>query len=172
MSEKWKDVVGYEGWYSVSSNGEIRRDRPGKRTYVGRIVTPTLDSYGYPQVHLYKNGSRKQFGVHRIVAASFLGSNSDGLEINHKDCNKQNNAESNLEYVTRSENVLHGHKNNCYPSVQGESGISNKLTNEEVKEIRRIFKDGNIFQRVLGEMFGVSQATVSRIVLRQSWKHI
>ena len=51
--------------------------------------------------------------VHRLVALAFLGPppSSDWLHVNHKDEDKQNNAVSNLEYVTPAENRAHYLKN-------------------------------------------------------------
>lgn len=45
--------------------------------------------------------------VHALVAAAFIGERPEGLDVNHKDGDKTNNRACNLEYVTRSENVLH-----------------------------------------------------------------
>lgn len=52
--------------------------------------------------------SGKTRNVARIIALYFLGPSS--LEVNHIDGNKQNNHISNLEFVTKSENMIHAYK--------------------------------------------------------------
>ena len=113
----WKDVVGYEGLYEVSDSGEVRScDRYIKtdirhvksRLIKGKILFQNLKSNGYKTVDLSKEGKVKTTSVHRIVAEAFLP-NPDGLRfVNHKDSNRTNNAVSNLEWVTSSENRKHG----------------------------------------------------------------
>ncbi|UCF55879.1 MAG: HNH endonuclease, partial [Deltaproteobacteria bacterium] len=51
-----------------------------------------------------------QFLVHRLVAEAFIGSCPEAHEINHKDCDPSNNHVSNLEWVTRKENIAHAVK--------------------------------------------------------------
>lgn len=98
MIEEWRDIRGYEGLYQVSNLGRIK-SIPRERTK-GGILKPLKDRTGYLSVNLYKNGKIKRCKIHRLVANNFL-------EVNHKDGNKLNNNLSNLEYVTKSRNILH-----------------------------------------------------------------
>jgi len=50
--EVWKEIPGYEGVYSVSSYGRIRRDREYKNTYRGRLLKPNFNKGGYLKVDL------------------------------------------------------------------------------------------------------------------------
>ena len=113
----WKPVTGYEGLYEVSDIGEIRScDRYIKtdirhvksRLIKGKTLFQNKKRNGYLTVDLSKEGKVKTTLVHRIVAEAYLP-NPDGLHfVNHKDSNRTNNAVSNLEWVTSSENRLHG----------------------------------------------------------------
>ena len=98
MIEEWRDIRGYEGLYQVSNLGRVK-SIPREKTK-GGILKPLKDTTGYLSVNLYKNGKIKRCKIHRLVANNFL-------EVNHKDGNKLNNNLSNLEYVTRSQNILH-----------------------------------------------------------------
>ena len=71
------------------------------------------DSCGYNHVTLYKGTKkdRKTFKVHILVAKLFIPNPLNKEEVNHIDCNKNNNCVSNLEWVSRLENVRHALNN-------------------------------------------------------------
>ncbi len=56
--------------------------------------------------------------------------------------------------------------------VHGEAHRSAKLTKDKVLEIRRAYDAGGVFQRELGQRFGVARGVISRIILRKIWKHV
>ena len=86
--------------YSVSTEGRIRKNSTRK------ILTPSKKPNGYLSINLGTgDGRRKKELVHRIVAMTFIP-NVDSLpEVNHIDGVRDNNAVTNLEWVTRRENV-------------------------------------------------------------------
>lgn len=107
--EEWRPVVGYEGFYSVSSEGHLRRDAPFRdgRTYrVGKLLKRLVSPDGYLQVGLHVPGESKQVThrVHKLVAFAFFGPRPDGFQIDHKDRDKMNCSSNNLEFVTEEEN--------------------------------------------------------------------
>jgi hypothetical protein len=53
---------------------------------------------------------------------------------------------------------------------QGQEHPRAKLTNEQIQEI--ISLKGKFSQEAIGRKFGVAQAHISRILLKQSWRHI
>jgi hypothetical protein len=99
--EEWRPVVGYEGLYEVSNLGRVQR---GDRL---RKLSP--NDYGYIVVQLWRDGQYRQFLVHVLVAAAFLGPCPDGYEVNHKHGDKADNRASELEYMTRSDNNKHAY---------------------------------------------------------------
>ena len=101
MTEEWRDVKGYRGLYQVSNFGRVNS------LVSNSMMTPSVGRQGYLVVNLYKNGTRKMHGVHRIVAGAFLPNPDDKPQVNHKDGNKQNNNVNNLEWCTKSWNALH-----------------------------------------------------------------
>lgn len=111
---KYKDVVGYEGKYMVSSIGEIisivrqtEAKGKGKRILNKTVLKLRLNRCGYYYVNLYKNHKRKTFTVHRLVATAFIANPENKSQINHIDGNKQNNCINNLEWCNQSENEQH-----------------------------------------------------------------
>lgn len=115
---QWKAIEGYEGYYEVSDNGDVRSlDRivpsgtNSTRKVYGRMMKLT-QSYGrnndgYLVVNLRKDHTAKVIPVHRLVAKAFI-QNSDNLPtVNHKDGDKTNNKVDNLEWASYSGNNIH-----------------------------------------------------------------
>jgi len=112
----FKPVQGYEGLYSISSEGVVY-------THARRYVKPgplkqTTTKRGYKMVGLYKNGKGTSVYVHRLVAKHFL-TTPEKEQVNHIDCNKTNNRVENLEWVTNEENRLHALANGCLFGTPG-----------------------------------------------------
>ena len=91
MMEEWRAVPGYEGLYEVSNKGNVRNVRRNN------IIKGFINTKGYIQVCLYKNGIRKNFTVHRLVAEVFIPNPYNLPQVNHKDEDKSNNNVDNLE---------------------------------------------------------------------------
>lgn len=112
-SETWAPVKGYEGLYEVSDLGNIKGvdrviSRNGHPMRVkGRMIRQQAMPNGYMSVNLKNSGDSKRHYVHRVVASSFLFNGANLPEVNHKDEDKKNNCVSNLEWVTRSQNLKH-----------------------------------------------------------------
>lgn len=108
--EEWKDVVGYEGKYRVSSYGRVMS--------VKRDMIMRLDGHDtYYQIQLYHDGHSKSYLVHRLVAQAFLPNPDNLPNVNHIDSFKHNNVVDNLEWASVSENVNH-HNATVYSSVK------------------------------------------------------
>lgn len=120
--EIWKDIQGYEGLYQVSNLGRIKsiphlikaNKDGGKRITEGKILSQNKGWHNYMWVALCKEGKTKTFSVHRLVAIAFIKNLNNYPAVNHKDGNKSNNNESNLEWVSNSENQLHASKNGLF----------------------------------------------------------
>jgi hypothetical protein len=172
LPEEWRPVSGYEGIYSVSNHGKVRRDLPyeGRKTV---ILKHCINRYGYPQVSLCYKRIQRSFRVHVLVANSFIGIKPDGLEINHKNGNKQDNTVHNLEYVSHSYNNLHAFRTGIRKPVplKGEMNGQCKLTKNDVLDIRDKYALG-FSKASLAHKHMVSSTQISRIVSNRSWKHI
>ena len=109
--EQWLPVVGYEGRYSVSSLGKVRSEKrssangPSRfRILAERIMRPSQRPDGYCYVDLCKEGKKKTFLVHKLVANAFLGPAPVGMFVLHKSLGRECNAAANLCYGTLSAN--------------------------------------------------------------------
>ena len=59
-NEEWLPIVGYEGWYEVSSQGRVRRVKVASNTHAGFILRPHLDHNSYFQLCLYRDGKQRR----------------------------------------------------------------------------------------------------------------
>lgn len=93
--------------------------------------------------------------------------------MNHRDADKTNNRATNLEYVTSSENQVHSFQHGRQ-DCRGENNGQAKLTESDVREIKRILRSRKIEQsyEAIGKQFGVSGANIRAIDRGRSWKHI
>lgn len=57
-------------------------------------------------------------------------------------------------------------------AVLGEGKFSSKLTAAEVREIRLLYAHGGHTQVQLGQRYGVTQTTISGLILRRTWGHV
>lgn len=112
QKEEWKDIQNYEGYYIVSNTGRIKSlDRIEKingwqRIKRGKELIPYNCGAGYLVVCLAKNGYKRKFYIHRIVAETFIPNINNKKEVDHIDTIVTNNRIDNLRWVTRSENHL------------------------------------------------------------------
>lgn len=104
--ETWKAIAGYEGLYEVSDQGRVK-SLDYNHTGLYKILKPKNNGCGYFQVGLYKDGHAKQLFVHRLVAEAFIPNPNNLDTINHKDEVKTNNAASNLEWLSRADNIIY-----------------------------------------------------------------
>lgn len=107
---EFKEIEALHGAYRVYSDGTIMSNVVRTRPTEWYIKKHSINSKGYHRVGLCLKGEeRKTWKVHRIVAKLFLDppSKPERRFVNHKDCNKDNNHYTNLEWCTHAENMLH-----------------------------------------------------------------
>lgn len=117
LSEVWKDIRGYEGFYQVSNYGRVRSiTRTFKRkdglvkTFQERVLKQGTNPNGYKYVNLSKGSGVYCARVHRLVAQAFLNNERNLPCINHKDEDKENNHVNNLEWCSYRYNNTYNNK--------------------------------------------------------------
>lgn len=116
--EIWKDIKGYERLYQISNYGNIK-SLNYKRTGKEQILKQNINGRGYCYVNISINNKYKNILIHRAVAKTFIPTNNEKLDINHKDGNKQNNRVENLEWCSRSQNIQHAYNNGLKKGGKG-----------------------------------------------------
>ena len=167
VAEEWRDVASYEGRYEVSSEGKVWS------LITKRVLQAAPTSRGYLSVLLYDGSSPKRprsHCVHDLVAAAFHGPKPAGMNVDHVDGHKQNNRASNLEYVTRSENLRRAHRLGLAVNAKGAKAHNSKLTTEQVAEIRR--RGETETRASLAREFGVDPITILNVIRKRTYAEI
>ena len=157
--EIWKDVVGWEGVYQVSSHGRMKsvaRFVNGKngsqRPLPEKILTPLITGHGYENIVTSRHQKRGTLVIHVAVAEHFIGPRPLGFVVDHIDMNKRNNRADNLRYCTNADNCR--------------KRKDHKLTAETASAIRAT---KNLSQSEIALMFGVSQSMVHKVISGKAW---
>jgi len=142
-----KDIVGYEGIYTIDIFGNVIRKKDGKE------IPQQMNQFGYMNVSLYKDGKQKQHKVHRLIAQAFILNPQNKEQVNHIDGNKQHNVVWNLEWCTCKENINHAVKMGLHPKCIPIRIIE---TGQIYPDITSCAKDiggdiGNIYKCLIGK---------------------
>lgn len=164
MKEIWKDIPEYEGLYQINNFGFVR-SLPRNGTS-GNIIylSAWFDNKGYQKVTLSKNGKRKQFPVHRLVAQVFIPNPNNDRDVRFKDGNRHNVASTNLEWCNIS-NIPKNVKKGCYSTYA-------KFDNNTIAEIKSLFIKGDkeFGCNGLARKYGVSKSTMSYLLNNKTYK--
>ncbi len=149
--------------YTISDEGVVTSHR--RMTPVVR--RPSVRR-GYLSLRLVCQGQQTQrnYHVHTLVAAVFLGPRPPGMDVRHLDGDRFNNHASNLAYGTRSDNVEDSRRHGTLAC--GMRHPLHVLTDRDIPHIRH----SNLSQRSLARMYGVSRTLISLIQKQLVWSHI
>lgn len=180
VKERWKDILGYEKEYAVSTFGRVYSYskmvwQPQKGKYVKRkerILRQKKCSDGYLAVTLQTDGVRRYTGVHRLVALMFVKNDKNKPQVNHKFGDKKDNRPQKLEWVTCKENINHAIQSGVYPR-KGEGNGRSLLTEQIVREMRKNYvrkKQGYLIE--MSNKYGISVRQAGKICRREAWGHL
>jgi hypothetical protein len=175
--EIWKSIPGYEGYYEVSNCGRVRsldriiiRSDGIKVPQIGKLMRTQPTQHGRRSVMMCGPGLKtRRREVHRMVLEAFVGPCPENMEACHRDDDCTNNHLENLRWDTKRSNMQERDRNG--KTVKGQTHGNAKLTDEGVREMRRLRETGAKLS-YLSERYGIAFGQIGAIVRREAWKHV
>lgn len=171
LNERTLIALVHDGQWMIDDQGRIWRTtmRKGLRgggshlvpVELRRIEKPTPQ--GYLMVRAMVDGKRLHAMAHRLVWQHFKGDIPIGEEINHDNGLKDDNRSRNLLCGTSGENTEHAHKGGLIDQ-HGQRNPAARLTDNEIAQIRLAYSKGGHTMKQLGERFGITFQTISKII--------
>ncbi|MEM6842980.1 MAG: NUMOD4 domain-containing protein [Bacteroidota bacterium] len=171
-SETWKeirfDTSLPHARYEVSSHGRVKSFAVDK--IKGRVMKGSnVNGYLSVMVRLGKKVSQTHY-IHRLVAGAFLDQPSDGHKyVVHLDYDKQNNSRYNLRWMTEPE--LNEH-NNHNPAILRSRTTGYKLTESDVRIIKRLLKSNKTRLSMIAKRFNITHTQLNRIRSGENWGNV
>ena len=128
--ELWMDVMGFEGLYRISNNGNLVSCKRMKTRYIKAVTDTKGSRYGLKYGLTDKDGKQHTKMAHTLVAEHFIP-NPYGYEyVMHIDGNPKNNKVDNLKWTDRC--VKHRMKGSeSYKELEGKHNL---MTTQEVEQ--------------------------------------
>ena len=136
--------------YQITKQGEVINSN-------GKTLKPWVNERGYLIIRL----NSKNYRIHRLVAQTYIPNLLNLPEVNHKDGNKLNNNDWNLEWVSRLENNDHARKNNLTNIGWTYTDITQR------NEILKKYLSGSYTYKQLSEEYNISDTTIGKILNHQ-----
>lgn len=167
VSYKSLDFMGYP-MYRVGDDGSVWSFWKG----YWRQAKPA-NGGGRMLVNLCKEskGKAKTFTVSRLILFAFVGPCPDKMECCHCNGDFTDNKLSNLRWDFHSENEK-DKKNHGTSHFHGESHYRAKLTEDDVREIRKLYSTKKYSLSYLANLYDVAVGTIYPIVKKKTWKHV
>lgn len=175
--EKWVElVIDVEGVpkppkYTISNFGRIRSYQ--KPASGGIIKGSVIQGYNSLNIRLPQGRSLNKY-VHKMVAEAFVEKPSDDhIFVIHLDYDKKNNHFENLKWVTKNEMVQHNRFNpNVLTKAVGKSTRQYKLTENKVRQIKRLLQGEKTKLNMIAKKYGITQTQLNRIRSGENWGHV
>ena len=160
-NEIWIKNNGYE----VSNKGRII----GKK---GKLLKGNPAKDGYVTCSIKFEDGFYAGSYHRAVAYLFVPNPDpiNKIEVNHKDGIKHHNYDTNLEWVTKKENQQH--ESDVLKQRNCEKHWGTILTEDKVKEIYNLCKEGNLLYKEIAELYEIYPQEVSDIARGKLWRDL
>lgn len=148
--------------YQISETGKLYNLKTKK------FLKGSVNKLGYLVYRVSLNGFSKDLYAHRMVAETYIQKPIGKDCVNHKDGNKLNNCYTNLEWCSNLQNMRHAWKNGLIVANKYEKNGRSKLTEEQVKKIKKDLNNGRTAVSLAKE-YEVSASTIDCIKQKRTW---
>lgn len=153
----WKEIPDYEGLYEINEYGDVRSMKTGKI----KVTRQPDEYYMYPYIILYKDAKQKKFGIHQLVARTFIPNPENLPVVMHKDNNKMNHYVDNLSWGTVLENV--------HDAIKDGLNVRKNLAQYQIYDDNKVYEECNGYRNVI-EKVGYGTKTMFVYALRENSK--
>jgi hypothetical protein len=171
-NERWKEIDFKTNLthakYEISTKGRVKSYALNKED--GKIINGG-NVNGYRSISVkFDQQITRQFYVHRLVAETFLHKDDENQYfVVHLDYDKENNNVYNLKWCTEKELSHHNNKN---PQVLKRRVTGYKLTENDVRVIKRLLKSDKTRLSMIAKRFGITHTQLNRIRSGENWGHV
>lgn len=166
MTEEWRPVVGFEGYYEVSDLGRVCSVRTNHGNPRRRMRKPSLTHDGYERLELSRPGCKAKKHVSHMVLEAFVGPRPEGHQACHGPVGLRGNRLSNLRWDTVRANyddiVNAG-------SRKGERHGMVSISEEVARQIKIAASDASRLARDIADEFSTTVHIVRNIRNSKSW---
>lgn len=128
------------------------------------------NSDGYGNYTEYVGGKQTYKKAHRVSYEEAKGAIPKGMNILHSCDNPPCVNPRHLRAGTQVENILDMKRKGRAPSYKAEKNPRTKLTWDDVRSIREGYKEGIVTRKTLGELYGITESSIGRILGHHTWK--
>ena len=158
-------VPGIYDYYQVSNFGRVYHN------YLHIIMKPGLSTSGYNFFILSTENGNKVVQLHRLVMIAFHDiPDRDSYQVNHINGDKTCNCDWNLEWVTRSENVLHAYRIGLQKI--GEEHSTASISEATAIKICELLEENKYTQAEIASITNSTVSIVNHIKQGNTWTHI
>lgn len=173
-----RPIAGFPG-YLISNKGDVYSTwkqngrKPAINTgEIQRKLKPSIHKYGHVCARLSKNQTIYDKFVHRLALETFVGPCPEGMETCHNNGDPTDNRIENLRWDTHKANFKDAIQHQTLCRMDGEKNGMSRLTENQIREIRKLAKERTLTQKEIAEKFSIHEETVGRIHRRKRWKYL
>lgn len=163
-----KKIPGFDRYF-CDEDGNIYSDGPTGNSRKGsgfRKLKPFVKSNGYLSIGLKINDVQNKFYIHRLILLTWKPE-GEKETCNHINGNKTDNRVINLEWATRSENMVHSTRILGNANGKGEESNYHKLSNKDVINIRNLRASGLTFKKI-ADIYNMNESWIYRVAVGQA----
>ena len=165
--ERILNILGTD--YIISSDGHVYSTKNVGRGKYHKEIKQRKNADGYMDITVGPNSFRTTRKVHRLVAEAFIPNPDNLPEVDHIDDVRDNNDVSNLQWISRIDNIAKIPYERNSKSKSGEGNSRARLTKQDIQAIRDKYENNNVRISDLAKEYDVGYCTIWNIVHYKTW---
>jgi predicted DNA-binding protein YlxM (UPF0122 family) len=157
--------------FAVKDDGTVLYWREQWKKWIP--LKPKIGPGGFVKVRIIHRGKVREIGVARLVLRAFVGLQPIGCEpLHYPDPDPANNHLDNLRWAPKGTSKLGRILGPTPPPMlRGSNKGVSVLTESQIPEIRRMYRDGWRYKEIAADI-GVSEEAVRQVLIGKTWSHV